>query len=210
MLVEDQSPNLNALSGREVIVGPAVDKCRVRHPPGAPVGLGVEALDQDDLLWRNAVLEIPLVFLIREHSICPTVAIGIDESEGDQVLLGHRIGFGQGQRVAENLLDGAPDVDDLDAALEELGCFLRQMVRDSGQGRLVRLVDVDVLDRASQLCGRSRLVLAQIRTTDRVVEDEDSGSSSSGKCLSIQCAETWYTMRNSAAYASFSNCSVSL
>lgn len=83
MLVKDQSPDLNALPSREVIVGPAVDKCRVRHPPGAPVGLGVEALDQDDLLRRDAVLEIPLVLLIGEHSICPTVAVGVDESERD-------------------------------------------------------------------------------------------------------------------------------
>lgn len=59
---------------------------------------------------------------------------------------------GHGERVALHRLDGAPDVDDLDAALEKLGGLLgREVVRHAGQRRRVRLVNVHALNGTAQV-----------------------------------------------------------
>lgn len=157
----------------------------MRHTTRAPIRLGVEALDEQDLLGREPVLVVEAVLGVVRDAQSLAATIRIDEADGHEVGLGHRRGVGHGQGVPKHGLDGPPDVDDLHAAPEERVGFLGQVVRHPGQRRAVRLVDVHALDGAADWgwCGAGgggfRLFAVGPRVgyfaSDGVVEDEDLG-----------------------------------
>lgn len=172
MLVEDKRSDLDALSRRHVITRTTIDEGRMRHSPGAPVRLGVKALDENDLLRSEAILEVPLVGVgVLDRKRRPVATTGVNERDGDEIILVDRVGFSHGQWVAQHRLDGAPNVDDLHPALEQLVGLVGEVVRDAAQGRFVRLVNVHAVDRAPELGGRSGI---GVRAADGVVKDEDA------------------------------------
>lgn len=172
--MEDQGPHLDALAGRDVVPGPGVGEGGVGHAAGAAVGLGVEALDEQDLLGREPALVVPAVAVgVPDRERLP-LAVRVDEGDGDEVGLGDRVRVGDGERVPEHRPDRPPHVDDLHAALEELGRLLgRQVVRDARERGRVRLVDVHTVHGAPPRPVAVPLVRGL--PPDRVVEDEDLG-----------------------------------
>lgn len=131
--VEDQASHLNALAGRDVVRGGRVGERGVRDAAGAAVGLGVEALDEEDLLGGQAVLVEPAVARAVADAQGLAAAVRVDEGDGDELLFADRRGLGDSQRVSQHGLDRAPYVDDLDAPLEKLRGFLGgEMVRHAG------------------------------------------------------------------------------
>jgi hypothetical protein len=107
----------------------------------------------------------------------------IDQLRHHQTLVLHTVCFRNRERVSLHRLDWSPYIDDLDPAFEKLICFVGEMVRNAGQGRAVRLVNVYTLNRATKTAvgclGRIRRL-----TTDGVVEDVDAGCTGAGKLLS--------------------------
>ncbi len=114
--------------------------------------------------------------------------IGIDELDGDELVVFYRAGFGDSKRVFQDRLDGAPDVDDLVAAAEESRCQLGQMVLYSLGACFVGLVDVDSLHGTAECPG---VLLGGCETgvvglaADGVVEDEDFGGAGTAFCVSV-------------------------
>ena len=53
----------------------------------------------------------------------------IDDGQGDEIILGHRLRLSHGKGIALDGLDGPPDVDDLHAAFHEPFGILRQAER---------------------------------------------------------------------------------
>lgn len=185
--VEDQAADLDALTRGGVGLGARVHEGRVRDPPGPPVRLAIEALDQEDLLGRQPLLVVPALGGRVAHRERLALARGVDEPDGHELVLADAVGVGDGERVALDGLDGPPHVDDLHAALEELGGLLGgEVVGHAGERGRVRLVDVDALDRAAQSGGGVglRAVAAVLGlAADGVVEDEDLGRAGArGRC----------------------------
>jgi hypothetical protein len=77
-------------------------------------------------------------------------AVRVNQLHNHQVLVVDTASLRDGQRVALHGLDGAPDVDDLDASLEQLVGFVRKMVRHARQRSRIRLVDMHALHRTAQ------------------------------------------------------------
>lgn len=57
--------------------------------------------------------------LVRFDGIRFTLAVWVDEFYGDEVAIGYRMGVCDGEGIFVDCFYGAPDVDDLVAALEE-------------------------------------------------------------------------------------------
>lgn len=106
------------------------------------------------------------------HSISLALAIRVDELDDDQRIVRDTVRHCNRERVALHCLDWTPNVDDLHTRLQKLVGFIRQVEGYAGQCSIIRLVNVDALDRSTELVGRSGIVgwLA----TDRVVEDVDA------------------------------------
>lgn len=177
--MEDQAADLDALTRGGIGLGARVHERRVRDPPGPSVRLAIKALDQEDLLGSQPLLVVPALRGRMSHRERLALARRVDEPDGHELVLAYAVRVGDGERVALHGLDGPPHVDDLHAALEELGGLLGgEVVGHAGERRRVRLVDVDALHRAAQSSGgvRLRAVAAVFGlAADRVVEDEDLG-----------------------------------
>lgn len=114
--MKDQRADLDTLT-RVVIDMGRIAESGMGHPPGAAVEFGVETLDQRDLVGLLAVEEIPLMVGVGPHRQCLALARRVDQSHGDEVRFRDRVCVGHGERVLEDLLDRAPDIDDLVARL---------------------------------------------------------------------------------------------
>lgn len=115
------------------------------------------------------------MFLVRAYGVRFTLAIGIDQIDGDEVGVWDTVCICDSQRIFQNLLDGTPNIDNLVSSGEELVGDLRKMKRHSGFGSSVRLVDVNARHRATKrLSCRPDVFL---RPANRVVEDEDARGS---------------------------------
>jgi hypothetical protein len=77
-------------------------------------------------------------------------AVRVNQLHNHQVLVVNTASLRDGQRVALHGLDGAPDIDDLDASLEQLVRFVRKMVRHARERGGIRLVDMHTLHGAAQ------------------------------------------------------------
>lgn len=185
LLVEHQASNLNALSSRSIFWRVGIHKCSMRRissdtmlPTLMNLTLGVEALDQHNLVRGHILGVVELVFGIRCNGICLAldgvalcglqgplvrqdflstiivvivVAVGVQKIDLDHVLwLGTSVVDHSEGKVGSGVADGSPDIDDLVAALEKLLCLGRVGVSsDTGFRRAGRLIDMDLLDRLS-------------------------------------------------------------
>lgn len=182
--MEHQRPHFDALPRGHVVAGARVHERRVRDASRAAVRLGVEALDEQDLLGREALLVVPAVAVGVAHGEGLALARGVDERDGDEVVLADRVRVRDRQRVPLHRRDRPPHVDDLHPALEQLrGLLRRQVVRHARQRRRVRLVDVHAVHRPAQ--GYAAVLagpLVRGLAADRVVEDEDLGRAGAKIC----------------------------
>lgn len=110
--MEDESADLDTLTRVVVDMG-GIAESGMGDPACAAVELGVETLDQRDLVGLLAVEEVPLVVRIGPHRQRLALARWVDQSYGDEVRVRDRVCVGHGERVLEDLLDRAPHVDDL-------------------------------------------------------------------------------------------------
>jgi hypothetical protein len=85
---------------------------------------------------------VPLVLLAGATGISLAAVVGVDESDWNEIRIRHRVGVSYSERISEDALDGALDVNDLVARGEELIGFSRQVVGDALFGHLVRSIDV--------------------------------------------------------------------
>ena len=122
--MEHQTAHLNRLP-RVIIHSRRIDESGMWHSPCSPIQLGVETLDQCDLLRGLAVQEIPLMIAVGSHSQRLALSILVDEGNTDKVRVWDRVGIRDSERVFVDGLDGSPYVDDLIPGLEETVRFFR-------------------------------------------------------------------------------------
>jgi hypothetical protein len=137
-------------------------------PSRPPINLRIKAFNKRHEIRRLSIPIIPLNARIRFNGIRLTLTIGIDQSDWDEVVIGHGMRVCYGERILQNRFYGPPDVYDLIPSFEEFFCFVGEMVCDAVLGCGVGLVDVDALDWAAELISAC--------ASDCVVEDEDSGA----------------------------------
>jgi hypothetical protein len=112
-------------------------------PPGTTIGLRIKALDQGNL--SRCLLEqvMPLVSAISTTlSLWPntkglTLTVGIDEFDRNKLIFIDGVCSNSAQGIFENGLDWTPDIDDLDAALEERLGLLRKMMGNARKTSLI-------------------------------------------------------------------------
>ena len=146
ILVEHEGADLDALPSIIIRVGGVAERS-VGDTPRAAIELGVEALDQGDLVGLLAVEEVPLMVRVGAHGEGLALAGRVNEADGDEVGLRDTVGVRDGERVLQDLLDRPPYVDDLVARLQEPVGLVGQVVWHPRLGRAVRLVDVDAVHR---------------------------------------------------------------
>lgn len=178
VFMEHQSSDLDTLP-RRGIHRLRIDKGGMWNPPGTTVEFGIEALDQNHLFGRLSVQVVPFMFRIRTDGVRLAPTVRVDQIHAHKVRVRHRVGVRDGERIFIDGLDGSPDVDDLIAGLEQLVRLVWKMVRDSGLGCAVALVDVHSIHRPAEVDGRSLAALVLGLTADGVVEDEHARSTGS-------------------------------
>ena len=147
ILMKHKRSNLNTLPIIPINMT-RVLKRSMRHPPRPTIKLTVKALDQCHLIRSLPILEIPPVLLVRPDSIRLALTIRIDQLDSDKVGVWDRVCVCDCERIAENLLDGTPDVDDLVPGIEQLR-LVWEVVSDAVLGCFVGLINVNALDWAT-------------------------------------------------------------
>lgn len=113
----------------------------MRHPPRKPLVLPtIKTLDQRNLPRRLRILEKPFMPLPRLDNKRLPPPIRIHQRRAHEIGIRDRGGRGDGEGVLVDCLDGTPDVDDLEAVLEELGGEMGEVVGYAVAGGGVRLV----------------------------------------------------------------------
>lgn len=127
--MENKNPDLDTMSW--LPVGHfSVSKRGVRDPPSTPISLPVIAFDQHDLLWSLFVFEVPAVVLVGQDRTRLSHPAGMDQLDGQDVLIRHRVRVADSQRVLVDGLDRTPNVDDLETRLQQAIGVLAQVARD--------------------------------------------------------------------------------
>lgn len=148
--MEHQRPNLNAFP-RLSVLSSRIHKSRMRHPPSPSVRLRIETLDQCDLIRSLAIQKVPLMLLIRPNRESLPHSIRVYELDRHQVAIRYCPGVCNTEWIFEDGLDGAPDVDNLIAALKELIGFFGKVVAHAVDSCFIGLVNVDALHRTSRI-----------------------------------------------------------
>lgn len=172
ILVKHKNPDLDTMS-RLSVGHLSVSKSSVRNPPSTPVSLPVVAFDQHDLLWSLFVFEVPAVVLVWQDRTRLSHPARMDQLDGQDILIRHRVRVADSQRVLVDGLDRAPHVDDLEARLQQAIGVLAQVARDLLSRCPLRLVDMCSLHRPA-LVVRARG--CGVWSADRVVKDKKSRS----------------------------------
>lgn len=180
--MEHQRPNLNAFP-RLPILSSRIHKSWMRHSPSPSIRLRIETFDQCDLIRSLAIQKVPLMLLIRPNSKSLSHSIRVYELHRHQVAVRHWPGVCDTERVFEDGLDWAPDVDNLRAALKELIGFFGKVVAYAVESSFIGLVNVDALHRTSHLW---RILWW---APDCMVENKDFGRS--GAVSSVQSASAY-------------------
>lgn len=82
----------------------------MRNAPRAAVIDRVIALDEQRLVGPLRILEVPSVAWIRLDGERLALAVWVDQRSGDKVAFRHGVGVCEGERVSEDRLDGAPNL----------------------------------------------------------------------------------------------------
>ena len=144
ILMKHKRSNLNTLPIIPINMT-RILKRSMRYPPRPTIKLTIKALDQGHLIRPLPILEVPPMLLIWPDSVRLALTVGIDELDSHQVAVWDRVCVCDRERVTEDPLDGAPDVDDLVAGIEELG-LVWEVVSDAVLGCFVGLINVYSLD----------------------------------------------------------------
>jgi len=116
----------------------------MRSQPG-PIHLRIITFDQSDFL-RCLIREvIPLVVGIVLHAEDTANSVGVDELHGHQIVLGVKVTpvrDGKG-KMGDWVTNGPPDVDDANATFEQTFSIFTEMVVDTSDAGVVRLIDVN-------------------------------------------------------------------
>lgn len=101
--------------------------------------------------------------------------IRVDKCDSQKVGIRHGMCVRDTKGIFQDGLDRAPYVDDLETLLEQLFCFVREMVRDALLGGCVGLVDMYSTDWTTELYSGA-LVFGL--SAGRVIEHKDARSPS--------------------------------
>lgn len=93
---------------------------------------------------------ISTTFLGGSHAVSLPSAVGINELDGNQLVVIDGVCSGDRERIFADSFDGPPDVDDLKSAFEKRLSLFRKVVGHALRGCGVGLVDVDSLDGAAK------------------------------------------------------------
>lgn len=181
--MEHQRPHLNAFS-RLPILSSRVHESRMRHPPSPSIRLRIKTFDQCDLIRSLAIQKVPLMLLIRPDSISLSYSMRVYELDRYQIAVRHWLGICNSEWIFEDGLDGAPDVDNLRAALKESIGFFGKVIAYAVESSFIGLVNVDPLHRTSQLC---RILCW---APDGMVENKDFGRSSAVNSIRVSIYRT--------------------
>ena len=142
--VKHQSANLNRLPVRRLRRAARIRERAVRRQ-ACPIRLRIVTFDERHLV-RSLVGEMPpLVIRVVPDRVRAPRAVRVDEVHRDEVLLVQVAPVRHSERlVGDGVVNGPPDVDDADAGLEEAVGLVGEVVFDAFDGRLVRLIDVDL------------------------------------------------------------------
>ena len=172
-------PDLNTLT-RILALGLRVHERRMGRAARAAIRLRIKTLDQRDEIGGLPIAIVPFSGGTLLHRVCFAHTVGIDKLYRDEVSIRHGESIRNREGVLLDGLDRSPDVDNLEPALQQLRCLLWKMVLDAIFGRGGGLIDVDSLNGcpdAVRVTGRGR------RTTNGMVEDEDTGGTGSVSLL---------------------------
>jgi hypothetical protein len=109
VIIKHQRAHLNALA-RRLIGMCGIHKSRVRNSPGASIVQRIVALNQQRLIGPLGVLVVPPVAGARAHGVRLAFAVGVDQLGGNEIRVGNGIRVGRRERVPEDGLDRAPDL----------------------------------------------------------------------------------------------------
>lgn len=173
--MENQCADLNALPPI-LSLSLRIHKRGVWHTTRPPIRLRIEAFNQSHQFRRLSIPVIPFDIRIRLDGERLALAIRIDELHPDEVTLRYRVRISHSQRIFEDRLDRAPDINDLVSSFQELWGFVGEVVANAFLGCFVGLINVHALD------GTARLVpgpFVLCCATNSMVEYKDSGAASS-------------------------------
>ena len=146
-------------------------KSRMRDSTCPPIRLRVKTFNHRHQIRRLPVAIVPLNTRIWSDTKSLAFTVWIDQLDADKVTFVNSASVSDGKWILENCPNRSPHVDDLVPTLQKLRSVIGEMVADTVLGRLVGLIDMDALDWTAEIvCGR----VIFCRTTDGVVEDEDS------------------------------------
>lgn len=125
-------------------------------------------LDQDELIRAHAPQILPLLLRAVFNAVRFAVAVGVLECDGHDVSLAidARVVAQRERPVERGVVDRAPEVDDLEAVVEQgLHVGGREVLVHTRDGRLRCLIDVHL---GHRLTLRRRIIdFARVVTTDR-------------------------------------------
>jgi hypothetical protein len=148
VLVEHQRAQLDALARRGIRWRGGIGEGAMRREPGAAIGLGIETLQQQDLVGRHFGYIEPLMVGIVLDRIGLADAIWIDQVGSNEISGFYRAGIAHRQwRVEQRPLDRPPEIDDLDPAFQEFLGLIWQEIADTLRTRTFGVVDMDTRHR---------------------------------------------------------------
>src|SRR5262245_10222056 len=100
--------------------GGGLGECRVGGETATSMGLGIIALEQQDLICPHLWYVEPAVLPIERHRVGLSNTIWIDEIGGNELLALDSPSVADGERrIAQGPTDWTPQVDDLHAAVQQ-------------------------------------------------------------------------------------------
>ena len=127
-----QRTELDAFARRRILRRSGIDERSVRPEPGAPVGCGVVALQQQrfiDVHLRE--IEPPVIGMIGDR-ISLALPVGLNEVRRHQILLRDAGTITHcKRRVAQRTLDRPPQIDHLHAPTQQFIRLVRQMLMNT-------------------------------------------------------------------------------
>ena len=141
--IKHQSANLNRLPVRRLRRAARIRERAVRRQ-ACPIRLRIVTFDERHLV-RSLVGEMPpLVIRVVPDRVRAPRAVRVDEVHRDEVLLVQVAPIRHSERlVGDGVVDGPPDVDDADTALEEPLGVVSEMTIDALHTGVERLVYVN-------------------------------------------------------------------
>ena len=144
--IENQAPNLDGLPRRRALGAGRIQERSVRRQPRL-VGIRVETLDQRHLVRRLVGQVVPTQLRVVLDGERASDAVWVDETHGDEVVIDVESAPVRNCEllVRDGVANGAPDVDNANAGLEETLRLVLEVVVYALDARIKGLIDMHAL-----------------------------------------------------------------